>query len=323
MSTTIYRIIEGDRVTITLGTAHLTTGTIELAGQLIDVPEVGRCGELTEEPVSPPPDPHGLLGPLHRCGRPGQQLIAAIPEGERRPVQACYCDLHGGAKRACAEVLRDWAILAPATVRQVQDAGCAALCTENVVIVIRELAPEPRPTTYRLRLTPEQFGQLCRTSADARELVRLGLAHCPGYPRTVPTVEPAQCRAAQWEGREAVELQRRIEAVRQRWGLDLDGLIGQVVAGGLHARRRPWDVSLGLGSHAVHVGTYTTAAEAEQAGRAAWRARLDHDVQRIRELRGGTLGWGLPVQPATDPMIVRPRPGECGWDAYARERATR
>jgi len=50
------------------------------------------------------------------------------------------------------------------------------------------------------------------------------------------------------------------------------------------------------------------------AGIAAWRAHVDTVVAEILAARGGTLDWGVPVEPLTEPIIVEPGPGQSAWD---------
>lgn len=50
--------------------------------------------------------------------------------------------------------------------------------------------------------------------------------------------------------------------------------------------------------------TFETAAEAERVARAAWRSGLAERVRAIRRARGGTLAWGMPVEPRGEPVIL-------------------
>lgn len=44
--------------------------------------------------------------------------------------------------------------------------------------------------------------------------------------------------------------------------------------------------------------------EALEAARAQWRRELTARVEEIRRARGGTLGWGTPVEPLDEPIII-------------------
>ncbi len=91
-----------------------------------------------------------------------------------------------------------------------------------------------------------------------------------------------------------------------------------------------WLVWLGLGSHMLPVtnagakpnrrggarhrravehgtsGTYSfpSREHAIEAGRLAWTAWLAARVHEIRQARGGTLDWGVPVEPAAEPIVI-------------------
>lgn len=73
-----------------------------------------------------------------------------------------------------------------------------------------------------------------------------------------------------------------------------------------------WVSGLGTGSHlTIQRGSYATLLEAEAAGIALWRVRVAEAVESIRRARGGTLAWGLPVEPRATPLVwVLVRPGE-------------
>jgi hypothetical protein len=84
-------------------------------------------------------------------------------------------------------------------------------------------------------------------------------------------------------------------------------------------QKKPWAVSLGIGSHTQNVGQYASEQEAMDAGRTAWSQHLERDLSEIRESRGGTLNWGMPVTPRLEPVILRPQAGESAWDCYERQ----
>jgi hypothetical protein len=316
---TIHRTWTPTRLAITLDApADLSGGRTEIAGTLEQRPGEGRCGELLDE-ENPGADAVPGLN-LYRCRAAGT-LFVATPAGGRSSVdggptaKACYCEAHGGEGRAQAEVLRDWAIQAPAGVREWLTAGVAGLDSRDLIVLIRRIADEVRPTTYRIKPSPEQYAQIVAASDDgAATLCGLGLAHRGGQ-RRGGVILAELCRPAQWESQDLAAAQTRVDYVRQRWGVELSI---QTVQGGTHARRRPWEASLGVGSLLTAAGAYASEDEAVAAGLAAWRERVAADVERLRELRGGTLGWGMPVAPAKQPVIVRPQAGECSWDAYGR-----
>lgn len=59
---------------------------------------------------------------------------------------------------------------------------------------------------------------------------------------------------------------------------------------------------------------FLTREDAEAEGRRAWRAQVDRHVAEIRASRGGTLAWGVPVEPRSEPIIVDAT-GRNSWDA--------
>ena len=50
----------------------------------------------------------------------------------------------------------------------------------------------------------------------------------------------------------------------------------------------------------------------------AWRANLDATIERISAARGGTLAWGLAVEPRADPIVLVLGEHGSAWDAIAR-----
>lgn len=56
---------------------------------------------------------------------------------DRGIVTAAYCEAHGGAERALADVSNSWYVLAPLAVDDVLVAGTAALGSEDVYVVVR------------------------------------------------------------------------------------------------------------------------------------------------------------------------------------------
>lgn len=81
-----------------------------------------------------------------------------------------------------------------------------------------------------------------------------------------------------------------------------------------------WVAALGIGGHTRQLrGSYPTADAAEAVGVAAWRRQVSRDVEEITAARGGTLGWGMPVRPIDNPIVLRCRAGQSAYAAL-RER---
>lgn len=77
-----------------------------------------------------------------------------------------------------------------------------------------------------------------------------------------------------------------------------------------------WVASLGIGSHTRSLrGSWASQSGAIEAGVAAWRAQVDADVAEITRLRGGTLAWGMPVQPRDEPVVIAARQGQSAYAA--------
>lgn len=146
------------------------------------------------------------------------------------------------------------------------------------------------------------------------------------------------------------------EAVRSAWSMRAPASVGDddavLDAGCLgltseHAivvlREEPphWLAFLGVGSHVRPVvnpngkprrrraGTtqeerakpscvFLDEASALAAARAAWRVELERRIEEIRVARGGTLDWGARIEPAAEPIVVRPRVGESAYAALER-----
>jgi hypothetical protein len=60
--------------------------------------------------------------------------------------------------------------------------------------------------------------------------------------------------------------------------------------------------------------SFDTREAALEHGIAAWRANLARRVAAITRARGGTLDWGVPVEPLAEPIIIEPGRGESAWD---------
>lgn len=54
-------------------------------------------------------------------------------------------------------------------------------------------------------------------------------------------------------------------------------------------------------------------------GREAWESGVRDRVEEIRQLRGGTLTWGVPVEPRGEPIIIMLEQGDTrsAWDVVA------
>jgi hypothetical protein len=59
---------------------------------------------------------------------------------------------------------------------------------------------------------------------------------------------------------------------------------------------------------------FPSREEAESEGRRAWRESVAGHVDEIRQARGGTLEWGVPVHPLADPIVVDATDRNA-WDA--------
>jgi len=222
----------------------------------------------------------------------------------RDPVTAGpYCAAHGGRERAEAEAHRQWDYLAPDRVgnrEQVQVAGRRCLSSPDAYLVVRMVPPERRPGLWRVRMTREQRDVVRSREPRASEMLRaVGLA-------TGCVTTPDRGRA-----------DRLLSVARERWGLDLELT---ELAPTVHHHPRPWQSAIGVGAMLTDLGAHATREAALEAGRAAWAARVQSDVDAIREARGGTLDWGVPVAPLADPVVLEPREGESAWDAVERER---
>lgn len=218
-----------------------------------------------------------------RCASTAIRL-SVDPGGCRSTVSDCLCDEHGGTETALARLRRDWDVLAPLSVRDVNGTGTTGLATpEMIVRILRErdeiiadrwdVAIVSDDLPHRPEHIPptRSFGTEAKAHSWADALIALGLRHAI-------THRPA----------------------------------------GVRARPRPWIAQIGIGSMARHVGAYATREEAIDRGIEAWRANLERRIQEIRAMRGGTLDWGIPVTPREQPMLIESLPGESSWDTYER-----
>ena len=70
------------------------------------------------------------------------------------------------------------------------------------------------------------------------------------------------------------------------------------------------------GGRASGTQAFRELEDALDAARAAWSRRLAERVAAIRAARGGTLEWGLPVEPAAEPIaiVLEQDDRRSGWD---------
>lgn len=234
------------------------------------------------------------------CGAAATELRADPEVDGRRVRSECRCDEHGGTDRAHALLAADWGLLAPASVgpdHMVTEIGCEALCSPDAIVVIRRETDEQLPERWEVITSRAQAERICAQ---------------PGYAAARAILGGSQSfrAAAEAESRAA-----RIAELDQG-----EGERPRIVhhAASVRARPRPWLAQIGIGSMIEHVAACVTREEALAAARAAWRVRVERDVAEITAQRGGTLGWGLPVRPRSEPIVVEPQAGETAWDAYSR-----
>ena len=72
-------------------------------------------------------------------------------------------------------------------------------------------------------------------------------------------------------------------------------------------------------AHVTGVRSFDSRAEAVLAGIGAWAERLNADVATIRRARGGTLAWGVPVEPLLSPIMVEVAPDQNAWDVAIQQ----
>ena len=78
---------------------------------------------------------------------------------------------------------------------------------------------------------------------------------------------------------------------------------------------RRWRIAFGAGpTTVVWDEPQPTLAAARHRGLAVWHARLQERIERIREARGGTLAWGVPVEPPRAPQILELTAVAGAWD---------
>jgi hypothetical protein len=111
-----------------------------------------------------------------------------------------------------------------------------------------------------------------------------------------------------------------------------------VVRQTLPATGGKWLAWLGIGSHMVSIpnphavpsrrggrgrssgsnGTkaFPTRSAALEEAKKVWSSRVEQRVREITEGRGGTLSWGTPVEPLSDPVVILLEQGDprTAWD---------
>jgi hypothetical protein len=81
-----------------------------------------------------------------------------------------------------------------------------------------------------------------------------------------------------------------------------------------------WTVALGIGSRTEPVrGSWKSLNLALRAGRAARRRYIAEATEAIRQQRGGTLDWGMPVAAPAHPRVLIASPGESAYAAQRRD----
>jgi hypothetical protein len=249
----------------------------------------------------------GLYSRPIRCNRSTEEVRLTCP-ADRGEIVACYCNDHGGIDRARSEVLLDWRYRAPASVgnaAQVMAVGCMGLTTEHSHLVVRKDADEVRPDLYRLSWSPEVrsiFREVCKADPKIRQWTN------QTWHRTIPDVQGCVNRV-RWY---------MIEADDPRVTEVIAGATSKLIPGTILQRKRPWLAYLGLGSYSDPIGAFESREKAIKIGTEIWREKLTARVDLIREKRGGTLDWGIPVEPRSDPILIEPLPGENSWDAAIR-----
>lgn len=67
-----------------------------------------------------------------------------------------------------------------------------------------------------------------------------------------------------------------------------------------------WSAGIGLGSRLEELsGVWASELDACAYGAHVWRQRLEARLRELHELRGGDIGWGIPVAPPPAPLVVR------------------
>ena len=221
-----------------------------------------------------------------RCAATAIRL-SVDPGGGRSTVSDCLCDEHGGTEMTLARLRGDWAVRAPLSVgddEAVANAGTWSLTsTEAVVRIFREQ------------------DEIIADRWDVA-ILRDDLLHRPEH---VPPTRSFGSASTAREWADALTALALRSEITHR-------------PAGVRARPRPWIAQLGVGSHIVHIGAFAKREAAIDAGVAVWRVNLDRVVAEIRAARGGTLDWGMSVQPRTEPLIIESLSGESSWDTYDR-----
>lgn len=219
------------------------------------------------------------------------------PGGSRPVERACYCEAHGGAELAVARLQSDWSVRAPLSVDDVIEAGTMSLSSPEAIVVLRREQPERLPERWDLHVSAGQVDRIC--SQPGYEATLSLYFGCERSFRAAADAERRAARLAELDPKhETPRITHHTASVRER--------------------RRPWLAQIGIGGMIEHVGAFASREEALAAALVAWRQRVDATVAAITRARGGTLEWGMAIEPRSAPIVVEPREGEGSWDAYAR-----
>jgi len=106
------------------------------------------------------------------------------------------------------------------------------------------------------------------------------------------------------------------------------GSMMRPVPSGAAPNRRGGRAHKRAGEKRARTGTraFSSRAAAEAAAVVAWRRNARNTVEVIRDHRGGTLDWGVPVEPLEAPIVLVLEQGDSrsGWDvAVELKRRTR
>ena len=236
----------------------------------------------------------------------------------------CGCD---PCRRHSTERAKRWAA-EMATARRQRDADAASMrCTE--------LSEDPRAGWT------VAIGELYRCPATGASVVLptpAGRPSAHGGPYCIEHGGEARARtAAENDWNHLAPESVGGEAAVQRAGcLALDSADVYVV---VRPERDHWLAWLGIGSHMIvvrHGGmtardrrrverghrpsmrpscSYPSQEAATEGALVAWRARVAEDVAEITAARGGTLAWGLPIEPRDQPRIIVLAEHGSAWDA--------
>lgn len=252
------------------------------------------------------------------CGAPGELITATDLPCDRNDVSECRCENHGGVDAARDRVLRDWAVQAPVSVgdnHAVTVAGCTCLnSTHSIILMRRERVGRTPETVYVTLMGPAKAQ--CKQVLGRHTQQLLGPTFGPGWRTRLRQI-------AWWAG--AMPAPTAGDEITDGELEQLTGTVWEsvVVRQPSPARDGDWIAHLGIGSFIHHVARGPNREGVLSAAHTQWAARLANTLDEIRELRGGTLEWGLEVPPLDAPMVVEAHPGDDSWHAYDRACAAR